>query len=103
MFKRERLAGTWAAPGQKRAPKPIQPGTVNRELDTLKCVLAWAVKEKKLIASPAVEVAHQKTRNVHRAGITDRDVTPHTLRHTASAAWWRRGATITPSWNSWGT
>jgi integrase len=62
-FKRERLAGTWKAHGQKSAPKPIQPGTVNRELDALKALLAWAVKEKKLIASPAAEVAHLKTRN----------------------------------------
>jgi hypothetical protein len=41
-FKRERLAGTWKAHGQIGVPKPIQPGTVNRELDTLKALLAWA-------------------------------------------------------------
>jgi site-specific recombinase XerC len=36
---------------------------VNRELDTLKALLNWAVKEKKLVASPAAEVGHLKTRN----------------------------------------
>jgi hypothetical protein len=34
-FKRDRLAGKWRA-GQVSAAKPVQPGTVNRELDTLR-------------------------------------------------------------------
>ena len=33
-FKRERLAGKWRGHGYKSAGKPIQPATVNRELDT---------------------------------------------------------------------
>lgn len=36
---------------------------MNRELDTLKALLAWAVKENKLVTSPAATVAHLKTRN----------------------------------------
>ena len=55
-FKRERLAGRWRARGQKSAAKPVRPATVNRELDTLRAVLSWAVKERKLIESPLAGV-----------------------------------------------
>lgn len=34
----------------------LKPATVNRELDTLRAVLSWAVKERKLIESPLVGV-----------------------------------------------
>ena len=42
-FKRERLSGRWRGHQHRIAPKPIQPGTVNRELDTLKSILSKAV------------------------------------------------------------
>ncbi|HEV8001601.1 MAG TPA: hypothetical protein VGP63_17070, partial [Planctomycetaceae bacterium] len=45
-FKRDRLAGKWRSFRQRRPPKPVRPGTVNRELDTLRAILTWAVKDK---------------------------------------------------------
>jgi hypothetical protein len=45
-WKRERLAGKWRAHGQKSNPNPLKPGTVNRELDTLKSILAKAEEWK---------------------------------------------------------
>jgi hypothetical protein len=42
-FKRERLAGKWRGHKQASTAKPLQPGTVNRELDTLKSILSKAV------------------------------------------------------------
>jgi integrase len=35
-YKRDRLAGKWRGHGYRGAAKPIKPGTVNRELDTLR-------------------------------------------------------------------
>ena len=55
-FKRERLSGRWRAHGQKSPAKLVTPGTVNRELDTLRAVLSWAVKESKLVESPMAQV-----------------------------------------------
>jgi len=52
-FKRERLLGRWRAHKQKRSAKPVQPATVNRELDTLKSIFSKAVEWGKLIESPA--------------------------------------------------
>jgi integrase len=65
-FKRERLAGRWRARGQTSAPKPVRPATVNRELDTLRAILSWAVKEGKLVESPmgAVERLHVSNRRI---------------------------------------
>ena len=42
-FKRDRLAGRWRAHRQVSAAKPVRPGTVNRELDTLRLIFAKAV------------------------------------------------------------
>ena len=58
-----RLAGKWRAYRQQRPPKPVRPGTVNRELDTLRAILTWAVKDKKLVESPAAGVEHLHTDN----------------------------------------
>ena len=52
-YKRERLNGKWRAHRQKRAPKPLKPATVNRELDTLKSIFSKAVEWGKLLESPA--------------------------------------------------
>jgi len=62
-FKRERLAGRWRGHGQTGTPKSIQPGTVNRELDTLKSILSKAVEWGKLIESPARRVRRLKVDN----------------------------------------
>src|SRR5262249_55957181 len=62
-YKRKRLAGRWKAHGQKASPKPVQPATVNRELDTLRAILGWAVKEGKLIASPMAAVGRLRVKN----------------------------------------
>jgi hypothetical protein len=48
-FKRDRLDGTWRAFKQKASANPVKPGTVNRELDTLKSILSKAVEWKYLI------------------------------------------------------
>jgi hypothetical protein len=42
-FKRERLAGKWRGHKNTSPPRPLKPGTVNRELDTLKSILSKAV------------------------------------------------------------
>jgi hypothetical protein len=62
-FKRERLTGRWRAHGAKGGSKPIQPATVNRELDTLKSVLSKAVEWGKLLESPARNVKRLKVDN----------------------------------------
>ena len=62
-FKRERLRGTWKAHRQQRPAKPIQPGTVNRELDTLKSILSKAVEWGKVIDSPARRVKRLRVDN----------------------------------------
>ncbi len=62
-FKRDRLNGTWRAFKQKKTAKPVKPGTVNRELDTLKSVLSKAVEWKYLVASPARGVRRFRLQN----------------------------------------
>ena len=62
-WKRERLAGKWRAHGQTSNPKPLRPGTVNRELDTLKSILSKAVEWRKLLDSPARGVKRLKVDN----------------------------------------
>jgi integrase len=61
-FKRERLAGKWRGHNATKT-KPIRPGTVNRELDTLKSILAKAVEWGKLLESPARGVKRLKVDN----------------------------------------
>src|SRR5262249_55668032 len=51
-FKRDRLAGKWRAHGSTGAARPIQPGTVNRELDTLRSIFSKAVEWGKLLEHP---------------------------------------------------
>jgi integrase len=53
-LKRDRLAGKWGARGQMSAAKPVQPGTVNRELDTLTVIFSKAVEWRTLVEAPAV-------------------------------------------------
>jgi len=62
-WKRERLAGRWRAHRQKGKTKPIQPATVNRELDTLKSMLSKAVEWGKLLESPARNVKRLRVEN----------------------------------------
>jgi hypothetical protein len=62
-FKRDRLNGTWRAFKQKRSAKPVKPGTVNRELDTLKSILSKAVEWKYLVDSPARGVKRFRLEN----------------------------------------
>lgn len=62
-FKRHRLNGTWRAFKQKRSSKPVRPGTVNRELDTLKSILSKAVERKYLVDSPARGVKRFRLEN----------------------------------------
>src|SRR5256885_11505766 len=62
-FKRDRLNGTWRAFKQKKTAKPVKPGTVNRELDTLKSVLSKAVEWKYLVDSPARGVKRFRLQN----------------------------------------
>ena len=62
-YKRERLTGKWSAYRQKKAPKPLKPATVNRELDTLKSILSKAVEWGKLANSPARLVKRLRVEN----------------------------------------
>jgi len=62
-FKRDRLNGTWRAFRQKTNANPVKPGTVNRELDTLKSILSKAVEWKYLVDSPARGVKRFRLQN----------------------------------------
>jgi integrase len=62
-WKAKRLAGTYRGHGQKSAPKPVQPATVNRELNVLSAILAKQVEWKKLVESPARQVPRLKVEN----------------------------------------
>ena len=62
-WKRERLAGRWRAHGQTGPTKAVKPATVNRELDTLKSILAKAVEWGLLQESPARPVRRLKVEN----------------------------------------
>ena len=62
-FKRERLAGRWRGHKTTGPAKPIQPATVNRELDGLRAILNKAVEWGKLLESPARNVKRLKVDN----------------------------------------
>jgi integrase len=59
-FKRERLAGKWRGHKHTSAPKPIRPGTVNRELDTLRRIFSKAVEWGQVLAQPMRAVKRLK-------------------------------------------
>jgi integrase len=76
-FMRDRLAGKWRAHNQTGAAKPIRPGTVNRELDTLKSILSKAVEwrtakgQRYLLESPARGLRRLKVDNQRTRILTD--------------------------------
>jgi hypothetical protein len=76
-FKRERLAGKWRGHGYKSTAKPIQPATVNREMDTLRSVFSRAVEWGQLLEHPMRRVKRLEVDNRHpdsdggRAGPAD--------------------------------
>jgi integrase len=74
-FKRDRLAGKWRGHNVTGAPKPVRPATVNRELDTLKSLLAKAVEWGKLIESPARDVKRLKVDNRRTRILSDDEQT----------------------------
>jgi integrase len=61
-FKKERLAGKWRG-HNSTAGKPVRPGTVNRELDTLRGILSKAVEWGKLLDTPMRAVKGLKVDN----------------------------------------
>ena len=61
-YKRERLEGKWRGHNHTAA-KPIRPGTVNRELDTLRGLFSKAVEWKQLREHPMVGVKRLKVDN----------------------------------------
>jgi integrase len=71
-WKRERLAGKWRGHQTTSAAKPIQPGTVNRELDTLRSLFSKAVewgqiREHPMRAVKRLKVANRRTRILSEA------------------------------------
>ncbi len=62
-FKRERLGGKWSGHRHTRAPKPIAPATVNRELDTLRSILSKAIEWRYLVEHPMASVKRLKVDN----------------------------------------
>jgi integrase len=70
-FKRDRLAGRWRAHRQVSSAKPVKPGTVNRELDTLRLIFAKAVEWRKLAETPAI--AKLRVDNVRRRVLSDHE------------------------------
>ena len=62
-WKRERLAGKWAAHGQKSAPKAIRPASVNRELDTVRSMFTKAVEWGYVLESPVRKVKRLRVEN----------------------------------------
>jgi len=71
-WQKDRKAGTWRAHGQMTAAKPVKPGTVNRELDTLKAIFSKAVEWRLLVENPAASVKRLKIDN-RRTRILDDD------------------------------
>ena len=62
-WKRQRLEGRWRGAGHRDLGRRIRPGTVNRELDTLRSIFAKAVQWKKLVENPCDGVRRLKTDN----------------------------------------
>ena len=62
-FKRERLGGKWRGHKHTSAPKPIRPGTVNRELDTLRSIFSKAVEWEQVLEHPIRGVKRLKVDN----------------------------------------
>ena len=62
-FKRERLAGKWRGHKHTGPAKPVQPATVNRELDTLRSIFSKAVEWGQLREHPHAEVKRLKVDN----------------------------------------
>ena len=69
-FKRERLAGKWRGHNHTTG-KPIKPGTVNRELDTLRGIFSKAVEWKKLREHPMQSVKRLKVDNQRTRILTE--------------------------------
>lgn len=72
-WQKARLAGTWQAHGQTGKPKAVKPATVNRELDTLKAILAKAVEWRLLVENPAGSVKRLKVENRRTRILTDEE------------------------------
>ena len=72
-FKRERLAGKWRGHKTTSAAKSIQPGTVNRELDTLRSIFSKAIEWGKLIENPMAPVKRLKVDNRRTRILTDEE------------------------------
>jgi integrase len=62
-FKRERLAGKWRGHKHTSAPKPIRPGTVNRDLDTLRSIFSKAIEWGQVLEHPMRAVKRLKVDN----------------------------------------
>lgn len=69
-WKAKRAAGTYRGHNQKRAAKPVQPATVNRELNVLSAILAKHVEWKKLVENPARRIPRLKVANVRTRVLT---------------------------------
>lgn len=72
-FKRERIAGKWRSHGQTSAAKPIRPGTVNRELDTLRSIFSKAIEWGKLLEHPMRGVKRLKSDNRRTRILTEQE------------------------------
>jgi integrase len=72
-WKVKRAAGTYRGHMQKGPAKPIQPATVNRELNVLSAILAKQVEWKKLVESPARGVPRLKVANERTRILTDQE------------------------------
>jgi len=70
-FKRDRLAGKWRGHRHTGVPKSIQPGTVNRECDTLRSIFSKAIEWKKLHEHPMAAVKRLKLKNVKTRILTE--------------------------------
>jgi len=74
-WRRLQARGCFAQPasGATSSPKPIRPGTVNRELDTLRSVLSKAVEWGKLLDNPMRLVKRLRVDNRRTRILTDEE------------------------------